>query len=378
MPCLHGICEYIRMQFGDKPFTIEDLKYDENKKYNIHDFSPCAKNMGESSFMTCRYLRNPASLDKCALVQSVKVDGQKSKSASDIMNALNGLGFVKRTDGTAIMTDLGRRFALSKRQSPEWQAIVKRAVMMYGPFVGMLYTAIIKADSEGNFARRDIDTLGYPNSVDSVVVGGRSVLLSSGSQDDTITRTRSALLSWGVSAGIITSPYIEDAYTYAMSARWNVNSFVVNKSEFMASKPMVQNPLSYINLAKNTKSLRERGQEEVRGVTMQFEPIIKNRRLAVVYLLNKASHSNKQVDYKALCSLMKSYPETFVINESQYDAVMASELKVAFIAGLPYTINDNIVKPLSTLNEKTLLEDTPSELRATLNAILKKRAMYEI
>lgn len=376
MPCIHGICKYIIAEFGNKSFTIMDLKYDPTKKYNIHDFSPCAVKLNGSSYITCRYLNNPLSRAMCGLVQSVDYDPQKSKSASDIMNALDGLGLVDRDGRFAVLTELGERFAATDIQDPEWQKICKTAVLNYGPFVGMLYYAATVANNRA-FSRKQLDILGYPRSQEIITIDGQNVLLSSGSESDTITRTRAVLLSFGISSGLITSDLATDIYEYSMSNDWNANSFKIS-SDVKLEKILVKKPLSYTNLTKNTRSLRERGQSIVRGATVGHESIIRNRRLAIVYLLNEASKANKKVNYGKLCILIKKYPEVFIIDSPQVDSVMASELTIAFIAGIPYTITEGVVTPLTMVDESVLLRNAPDETIETIQKILTERKSYEI
>lgn len=374
LPCLHGICQYLKAQFGDSTFSIQDLKYDENKEFNIHDYSPCAKKLNNSDYITCRYLQNPLSEARCALVQSVSYDPQKSKLASDIMNALDGLGLVDRVSGSAKLTSFGKKFAGIDRGTPEWSQYARKAVLNYGPFVGLLNTAgLVAVDKK--FSRSQLDKIGYPTTNETIVKSGRSIALSSGSQADTMTRTRSILVTYGVTTGFFKSDQISDPIEYAMSDRWNVNSFRLDTS-LMPDKPYVSKPLSYTTLTKSTRSLRERGQEVVRVATMKAEHIINNRRLAIIFLINEASKDGKKVNYSKLCEMLKQHNQ-FVVNHDEFDAVMAKEIKIVNIAGLAIKVEGDIVVPKSTINEKILVEGAEKEIIELLNDIKNRRSEYE-
>jgi hypothetical protein len=191
LPCLHGITRYINAAFGVKQFTIKDLKFDENAKFNIHMFSPCAVKIHNSDYVTCRYLENPHSPARCALVQSVDYDPQKSKLASDIMNALDGLNLVDRHGSSAKLTQFGRKFAETEFETQEWLDLAQQAVLSYGPFVGFLYSCL-KNEQNGIVKRSQLIS-SYPITNEVIHIDGKVVTLSAGSQADTNTRTRSIL-----------------------------------------------------------------------------------------------------------------------------------------------------------------------------------------
>ncbi len=376
LPCLHGICSYLVNQFGDQEFTIRDLKYDESKKYNIHDFSPCAVKLNGTDYITCRYLDNPFSPAKCAIVQSVEYDPQKSKLASDIMNSLDGLNLVDRSGSTASLTKNGKRFASAKLGSGEWYEIVRESVMSYGPFVGMIYMAKINSIN-GYIERRDLDGLGYPTTEESITRNGDIILLSTGSQADTMTRTRSVLLVYAIVSGIFCSDSIKDPIEYAMSTNWDINKFKVD-FDLIPSKHYVSKPLSYKKLTKNTRSLRERGQSAVRNATVEAEYKMNNRRLVIVYILNEASEKSVSVKYNNLIKALLEHPDYFVIDQSQFKSVMLSDLPISFVAGIPYEVHEgNIITPLTTLNKEVLLEEVDQNLISILRAIASDEMIYE-
>ena len=379
LPCLHGICQYLLAQFGQGKFSIRDLKYDEGKEFNIHDFSPCRLELNNSNYVSCRYLDNPLSPARCALVQSVEYDPQKSKLASDIMNALDALALVSRQGRYSKLTDLGINFSEEKeRYSANWESIATKAVLSYGPFVGMLHTAQTQADAEGFFSRSSLENLGYPRTIENIFINGENVLLSTGSQRDTTTRTRSVLLSFALSTGLISSPDIEDRHAYVMGRRWNANQFKLNTAKNKLVGRMVSRPLSYNNLTKNTRSLRERGQQSVREATVSFEDKIKNRRVAAIYALSKASESRKKVDFDKLCELLSQHENTFIINKNNFKDIMSNEIKIANIAGVPYITNDDLIKPLCHVDYSILLNGIPSAVNEKLELIVKERSFYEV
>jgi len=109
--CLHALTRTLDKKFAAEDFTINDLKYDEELSVNITDFCELLTKISSVKDPVCPYLDNPLSKAKCYLTQSKQYDTQKSKSASDAMNALDGLGLVSRGKRNSKLTIEGKSFA---------------------------------------------------------------------------------------------------------------------------------------------------------------------------------------------------------------------------------------------------------------------------
>ena len=377
--CLHALLKYLNNKFGSDPFTLNDLKYDDESKYNIHQTCKLLKKFPSILHPVCPFLENPLSQAKCYLTQSIKEDKQKSKSVSDAFNALEGLGFVERTDKGGALTKNGVNFASHDYDDDEVLPILRKALLSYGPFVGLISEFI---NTTRTITKSDIK-LGYPNTIDKVFIKKQLVILSTGSQIDTIRRTRSTLFIWAISGGFALPDKMPipknkkqwhmEVIPYIQEKKWSATKFkTFLNTNLFSPKPIVDNPLTYLSMTKSTRSLRERNQELVRNTSLQFESIIKNRRFAIVYLLAKASENEKKVNLTELINHLKIYPDLFVINTNDFDNVISTELEIAQVAGIPYEYNNNILKPLTKVNIVKLSIGAPSPLISTLDNIYPK------
>lgn len=200
--CLHALVQTLNKKFcGTKSFTINDLKYDATNSINITDYCTILIKPTSSGKEVCPYLDNPISNAKCYLTQSIQHDTQKSKSASDALNALDGLGFVKRNGNNSVLTNTGIKFAESEFTTQKWLQIARNAVLSYGPFVGLLYKINKISDNNPKLIDKSKIRLGYPKTNELIVYRGKSVRLSTGSEEDTITRSMAVMFSWAVTTG---------------------------------------------------------------------------------------------------------------------------------------------------------------------------------
>lgn len=195
--------------------------------------------------------------------------------------------------------------------------------MRYGPFWALLFLCNKNKD-QNNIIRREDIRIGYPETQEILVKNGRTVILSTGSQDDTITRTRSLLFAWGVTAGFLLptdlqkpkeiSAWHVELLPFLKSEKWTVHNYrVYMENNLLDGKPYVDRPLGYNAMTKSTKALRERNQEDQRGATLEFEGIIKNRRLAISYLLAIASEQGSGICFDKLVKEMALHEPLFVI-----------------------------------------------------------------
>lgn len=381
LPCLHGITQYIQAAYGKEYFGINDIKFNPRAKYNIHDFSPCAVKAPDSGIVYCRYLQNKYSPSKCALVQSVDYDPQKSKLASDIINALDGMALITREGDKSRLTSFGEKFAATKFNSKEWLILARDAVLNYGPFVGMLIQADLRSKSD-NVRRADLE-IGYPNTRETMQMGSVEVELSTGSQDDTNTRTRSVLLSYAVNTGYLIPDTLNGPAIHSdmwhkvvndkiMAKRWPAYTrFFINRDIFPSSKLTIARPLSYSNLTKSVRSLRERGQEQVRLATMQADEKVMNRRFALAYLLANASNEDKAINFDALTRFMRQHEE-FVVNQGSFEDTMREEIGTAFIVGLPVEVRGTTLKPLTKIDIGVLSYGAPQAILDKVHQMSKE------
>jgi len=297
------------------------------------------------------------------------------------MNALDGLGLADRGENDAKLTDRGINFASSDFSSKKWLTIIKKSVLGYGPFIGLLF----EVSQRGNMNPRRIVksdvVLGYPTTEETIKIGGKLVTLSTGSQDDTITRTRATLFSWAVLSGFAlpenlsepSDPELWHQHTidHVKQEKWStrVYNFYVPDNLFDGTH-FVDRPLNYTWMTKSTKALRERGQQETRELSLQYEPRVKNRRYAVVYALGICAEKNKRLNFPAFVKNLEQYPDLFVIEKSRFLEIMKIEARIAIVAGIPYSVDRDTLKPLTKINLNVLKIGAPWQLENVLHKIL--------
>ena len=132
--------------------------------------------------------------------------------------------------------------------------------------------------------------------------------------------------------------------------------------DVLNGKPYVDRPLGYNAMTKSTKALRERNQEEQRGVTLELEGIIKNRRFAISYLLALASEQDSGLHFDKLVTELASHEPFFVIDKQNFAKVMQSELEIAFATGIPFHEENRVLFPLTRLNLGELTSGAPGEI----------------
>lgn len=380
--CLHGLLQYVSYHWGDGPYEIKNFKFDATKSPDIHDFSPCLST--EYGFRSCRYLENPSSLAGCGLVNSLVEDTQKSKNASDVFNGLDGLGFITRKGNTATITALGKRFISASRDSAEWELVAREGAQNYGPFVGLTYLASLFPKDQ-KWSRSQV-RLGFSETGEEVAFDGEMVTLSTGSQSDTITRSRSSIISWGVASGyFIPNRFIQKLndkpsqvqfQEYLMAASladgfWNTGLV------YEQSTAVVNRPLSYHQLVKSIRSLRENGQESQRNASIQWESAIKNRRLAIAYALNESAVLDKPLIFSEFVNELSQMPD-FVINKAEMASVLGTELQNAFVIGTPYRVlPGNLLQGLRTVDVSVLSAGADEAISDQLVSLVSRGNLFE-
>jgi len=379
--CLHGLLQYVSHHWGDGPYEIKNFKFDATKSPDIHDFSPCLST--EYGFRSCRYLENPSSLAGCGLVNSLVEDTQKSKNASDVFNALDGLGFTTRSGNTATITDLGKKFVGASRDSEAWEQIAREGAQNYGPFAGLVYLAS-KFPKDQKWVRGQIN-FGFPETGEEVSFNGEIVTLSTGSQSDTITRSRSSIINWGVASGyFVPNRYIEKLTDDPAQVQFNdylmasglTDGFWNTQRVYEENTSVVKRPLSYNQLVKSIRSLRENGQQAQRNASLQWETVIKNRRLAIAYALNQSASLGKPLIFAEFASELSNMPDC-VINKSDLSSTLAAELGNAFVIGTPYQVlPGNLLQGIRTIDLAVLSSGADEGITHQLENLVAKTNLF--
>ncbi len=373
--CLHALARLIVEKFGTygKPFNLKDVKYDRNA-INIHHYCTLLKE-DELVGKYCRFKENPLDDAGCSITNGVLSDTTKSKEISNTINAMHALGFVERVGRKVRISSFGVRFAKTEYGTADMQAIIKKAVLNYGPIVGVMY-GLSKYNSGDTFNVSEIN-VGYPSPTEFVDYNGTIVELSTGSTQDSNTRTKSCMLAWLTQGGYIkpvhftpsNSPYPHIAYRDYINSEHRMEQ-VYEIIEFPNTE-ITDRPLNYDNLTKMNFCLRENGQSIVREATMYYETIIKNRRFAILFLLNLAFQNNTAVALSDIIDVMKEDKDKFVVSEEDLEETISTEIEIAFMAGIPYVgryINGKLyLQPTKGLNLEELEIGAPLDVINFLN-----------
>lgn len=374
--CLHALAQLIVAKFGSygKSFNLKDVKFDRDSE-NIHSFCTLLKE-DDIAGHYCRFKENPLDDAGCSITNGVLSDSTKSKEVSNTINAMHALGFVERVGRKIRITSFGYKFSTTNYDSEEMYHIIKKAVQNYGPVVGVLSWIEKNYEIGDIFNISDIH-VGYPEPEEYVNHNGERVLLSAGSTQDTNTRTRSCIIAWLTTAGFIKpvnvtpsdSPYPQIAYRDYINREHRTEQ-IYEIIEF-PSVEMTEHPLSYDNLTKMNFCLRENGMTSVREATRYYEEKIKNRRFAILYLLNLAYVNKTTISVDEIIEIMRSYPSLFVVSDDDLEDTISSEIEIAFMAGIPYVLRisngQSRLQPIKGLNIKELQVGAPEILINTLN-----------
>jgi len=373
--CLDYLLLNLKDRFKDKhPFTLNDAKFSDDRP-NVHDHCKLLKIEANLNISYCPYFTNPLSQSGCALTNSLIEDSQKQKAVSNTINALHGLGLLERGANTSTITEFGERFSSLNYLSGDIGPLISHAVGEYGPLVGML--GQIQAKGFKTFSTSDI-AVGYPNSGDEIEVDGQILKISVGSQADSNVRSRSVLLAWAVAGGFIEP--IDWAHKNLGSAHLEFRSYLLkdkraDKSykitskieEFFAMPRTIERPLDYEHLIKDVNALREKGQEQIRNETKKVVNKIRNRRFAIIYLLNEAYKSETTLEFSKVVDFLRQYPSHFVINDKDLRKIVSQELSIAFAAGIPFAMAGASLKQMNGISEKEMSKGAPSDLLEILS-----------
>lgn len=378
---LHAELRYLNARYGAGKFELKGLKYDSEAKVNPLMFFPLVvdhPSIGKYD----PYLDNPLSPAKFHLTQSIQYDTQKSKSGSECLNALEALGWIERLGDQSRLTEKGLVIAKLKYEDAKMYELMRRSVLGYGVFVGFLYKCLLKSNSDGELNKNNVE-IGYKDAHESIRLSGKNIPISTGSQKDTIVRTRSTLFAWAISTGFAL-PTNHDVPKNKLNWHvetlgeitnkhwgWSKLKLFIDKSLFDGSH-FVERPLNYQWMTKSTRALRERGQQDIREASLQQETKVKNRRYAIVYCLALCAMRSTALNYDKFVEQLLKYPDLFVVNKNDFERVMQIEKDIAVISGIPFTDRDNILKPLNKINIEYLTKGAPREVIETIDSIYLK------
>ena len=378
---LHSELRYLKTRYGTSKFELKGLKYDEEAKVNPLMFFPLAVN-NPSIGIYDPYLNNPLSPAKFHLTQSIQYDTQKSKSASECLNALEALGWIERFNNLSNLTEKGLAIAAYPYEDKNLFKLMRESVLGYGVFVGFLYKCYLNLDINGFIIKNSVE-IGYKDTHEFIHFDGRNIPISTGSQKDTIVRTRSTLFAWAISTGFALpanhniptnrSKWHVDTLKEITSKHWGWSKMkmFIDDSLFDGSH-FVERPLSYRWMTKSTKALREHGQQNIRNISLQEENKVKNRRYAIVYCLALCSRENIGLNYDKFIDQLLKYPDLFVVSNNEFKPVMQIEKDIAVVSGIPFVEKGNILKPLTKISIENLTKDAPLEVIKIIDTIYSK------
>ncbi len=364
-------------KFGDRNFTLNDIKFVREEE-NIHKYCPLLRAASLIGSPSCRFKSNPLDEAGCALTNGLNVDFTKSKEVSNTINALHALGFVERDNKTSHLTHKGIIFADTEYNSAEMSRIIHDAVIKYGPVVGLLSQIPSRHEKGCRFNTNDL-TIGYPDTNEVAYIDGNLVKISSGSKSDSNIRTKSCLLAWLTTAGYIRPVKItpDNGSFPHMRYRNYINGAIRGERLYeiveFPELSETEHPLSYENLTKLNSGLRERGMKEIREATMRCESLIKNRRFAIIYLLNRAYYEQNELSFGLLVILFKERPDLFLVPQYGLEDVVEREIEVAVTSGIPFdriiSNGEIYLRPLVGLNKEEASIGAPTELIKFLDSV---------
>lgn len=369
--CLHALAKLIVAKFGTYGtlFNLKDVKFD---RYSTNIYSFCSLLREDAiAGKYCRFKENPLDDAGCSITNGILSDSTKSKEVSNTINAMHALGFVERVGRKVKITTFGVQFSKTEYGSEEMQQIISKAVLNYGPIVGVLYQLKSRYKEGDKFNANEIE-IGYPTTSEIVEYNGSTVELSTGSTTDSKTRSRSCALAWLTTAGYIRPASIkpsESRFAHIAYRDYINREHRMEQIYEIVCFPDVENterPLSYDNLTKLNSALRENGQGLVREATILFEEKIKNRRFAILYLLNLAYQNETEISINDIIDVLRSEPKKYIVSQDNLEETISNEIEIAFMAGIPYVIHYQssicYLRPLKGLNIKELSIGAPQEV----------------
>ncbi|MDC1357726.1 hypothetical protein N8310_09085, partial [Pseudomonadota bacterium] len=263
--CLHAMCQFVSKKLNKNNFSMNEIKFNSDE-INIHEFCTLLKKDEDLGIKYCPYKSNPLSKSGCGLTNGVSEDTTKSKEVSNTVNAMHSIGLFERRNKQTRITELGITFSKTKIYSQEYFSTFREGVLKSGLMIGLLGQLYLMKSKK--FQTNNLN-IGYPNNSQEVIEhDNERVLISSGSEKDSNTRTKSCLLSWGIISNFflpekLVNRSINDINEYIISSNRNEKNFEISNFPYFIFKKIFfsEKPLDYKNLTKNTGALRENNQE---------------------------------------------------------------------------------------------------------------------
>lgn len=392
LSCLHAFLQSADSRFNANQFTGEDAKHIVGGKNNPIEYCTCARAYSKGTALVygekkyCPFLRAGSSKSYCYLVNSDKLDTQKSKAVGAAILALEALGLCKRTLTAskrlqnAGLTAAGNELSKHSFMNPLVKKYYEKEVVNYGPAVGFLHFADILTEEPEISHSKISKYMGRPNNFDKVVLSsGHEVVLNDGDAADARTRTTGALQAWLTYAGY-TSPaprqsdsFIEaDEYYCDSRNKLGYPRIFLNKrkiAQFFEAKPLVIRPLSYDFYIKGVGTAREYSQRSRSGIQLENQTLkefgskVRNRRLLLMYAYSVASMKDKSLDLKSLAESSNFVNSQFVIDVDTHEKVIVdSEADFLLVAGAPFLRdpkNPEVIIPRAKLDTELLTRENP-------------------
>jgi hypothetical protein len=313
------------------------------------------------------------------LTQSLVLDTQKQKSVGDAVNGLEALGLVDRIDSEFEVNQEGSRIASLNYYTKEWLSRMRKRAISYGLFLGFLFIAR-NLSSGGVFQRREVKPmLAFPETGDTYpdLLGNR-LRVSSGCEVDTMTRTTSLLIKWGVSLGYVSEigssgpSDLSHIETLEMIKEENMHQqFNIHFSEGEFASVRVDRPIHYTFLTPDPAARRDLPAPE-RKVSMLMSTKIINRRYALIYALGVAAEKGCCLDFQEFKDIIKNH-NSFIVDSSNVENAMNMELNTATIAGMPWKKEpeSRLIRPLVKIDLSSLSKGAPQNVVAEVQDIAK-------
>jgi hypothetical protein len=404
LSCLHALLKSIQTKFGSNTFTGEAAKHQVGEKNNPINFCTCAQEYNKETALIvpekkyCPFLQSASSQSFCYLVNSNKLDTQKSKSVGIAILSLEALGLVIRNlNGlnrleNARLTSAGNSIAQKSFFDAEVQNYYGEAVVNYGPIVGFLHIL--------NLKKRDVmqhsevsQGLGRPNNNDRVKLSsGDNVKLNDGDAADARTRTSGTLQAWLTYSGYV-SPNSTFASDFSVVDKFYSNPgnklgysrLFINRDkieQFFENKPLVKHPLSYNFYIKGGGTAREYSQRTADGTQLEnlalkeFSGKVRDRRYLLMLAYAKAASIEKGIDLRALAKLSNYKNSPFVVDVETHERIIeGTELDFLTIAGAPFQKDGFVIHPIVKLDSQTISKESPATA-AIIDSILANGAIF--
>jgi hypothetical protein len=366
--CLYFNIQSLFKRFGvGKSFNLNEAKFSDTRE-NVHDFCLLLETDDQLGIKYCPYLENPLSKAGCPMTNSLESDSQKSKSVGNTINALHGLGWIRRSTGGIEVTASGAIIAQNSMESPSFSSALRKSMTGYGPFVGLL--AQINGINKKVVQVADLK-VGYPDTAENIQLGGRNIPIRLGSKSDTNTRTKSILIAWALAAGFLAPLDAEFSDEPHNDFREQLNSRVRDTRSYQVTplvgelfkhEIIVDRPLEYKQLTQDFNAWREFDQKPIREAVKVIWPKIRNRRLALISIINEADPNSGGVKFDEVLNHLKKFDELFITDPSNFKKTMQQELSICFGAGLPYDHSDGELRRLTKINNEELNLNVPDDV----------------